>query len=65
MAYSGNIEADKQDAQREIDDKLHGLFICPICKLKASEDDWNYGYEICNDCFADHQEDLNVKHRER
>jgi hypothetical protein len=65
--YSGNIEADMKDKQRELDEAMHekNTFLCPICKERAAEDEWNYGYEICNDCFSDHQEDLNVKHRER
>ena len=65
MGYSGNIESDMKDNQRDLDDKMHGLFICPVCQKKASEDEWNYGYEICNACFYDHQEDINFKHKEK
>lgn len=65
MEYSGNIEADMKDNQRELDYKFHSILICPICNKTAKEDNWNYGYEICDNCFADHQEEINYKHRER
>ena len=66
MEYSGNINKDIEDKDREDQAKIDAKneFVCRICHKKASEDFWHFGYECCMGCFSDHLEEISYKHRE-
>ncbi len=63
--YSGNIQADMMDQDRDTGEKVEDRYLCTECGFKVPEKHWIARRNCCTDCFMDFRNEQGSKYKER
>jgi hypothetical protein len=59
--YSGNIQADMMDQERESTAGVSDRYLCTECACLTSENNWIANSNCCIDCFNDKENKNGIK----